>query len=209
MPPWQPGKDAFKNLALLDTFLSQHPGQAANLLEAHGDRIRTLALGRAPTTEQSVAAGLWLLRAGVNPSVLPETLVQSDFDMNVLVRRDQEELLPRLTTSDSLAAALNSRLINVRRAARAKLKELGLEAKVYRDSLTRAIQFPEAALDVLETPEGEISGARGWTYVSVLAVLDLLEKPPREAHRKRAQSLTEAGSAPSSRRIRASASSIG
>jgi transcription elongation factor GreA len=194
VPPWQPGKDAFKNLALLDTFLSQHPGEAKELLEAHSDRILALASGRAPATEQSVAAGLWLLRAGVSPSVQPETLVQSDFDMNALARRDQEELLPRLTTPDSLAAALNSRLINVRRAVRAKLQELGLEGKVYRDILARALESPEAALDVLETPDGEISGGRAWTYVSVLAVLDLLEKPPREAHRKRAQALTQAGS---------------
>jgi len=194
VPPWQPGRDALKNLALLDTFLSQHPGEAANLLEAHGDRIQTLASGRAPSPEQSVAAGLWLLHAGVNPSVPPETLVHSDFDMNALVRRDQEELLPRLTTADSLAAALNSRLINVRRAARARLKELGLESEVYRDTLMRAIQSPEAALEVLETPDGGISGVRGWTYMSIIAVLDLLENPPRESHRKRAQALTEAGS---------------
>ena len=194
VPPWQPTKDAFKNLALLDTFLSQHAAEAKDVLEAHGDRIRALALGRAPTSEQSVAAGLWLLRAGVTPSVLPETMVRADFDMNALARRDQEELLPRLTTPEALAAALNSRLINVRRAARAKLKELGLEAKVYRDILSQALQAPEGALDILETKDGEISGGRGWTYASMLAVLDLLEKPPREAHRKRAQALTEPGS---------------
>jgi transcription elongation GreA/GreB family factor len=194
VPPWQPTKDAFKNLALLDTFLSQHPGEARDVLEAHGDRIGALASGRAPSTEQAAAAGLWLLRAGATPSVLPETLVRSDFDMNALLRRDQEELLPRLTTPDAMAAALNSRLVSVRRAARSKLRELGLEAKVYRDILTRALESPEGALEVLETPDGEISGGSGWSYVSTLAVLDLLEKPPREAHRKRAQALIDPAS---------------
>jgi len=194
VPPWEPGKDAFKNLALLDTFLSQHSGEAKDVLEAHGDRIQALASGRAPTTEQAVAAGLWLLRAGANPKVAPETLVRSDFDMNALLRRDQEELLPRLATADAFAAALNSRIVNVRRSARAKLRDLGLETKVYREILLRAQEAPEGALEVLETPDGEIAGGPGWTYVSMLAVLDLLEKPPREAHRKRAQALIEAGS---------------
>ena len=192
VPPWQLDKDAVKNLALLETFLGQHPDEIAAVMESHGGRIQNLAQGRAPSPEQAAAAGLWLLRFDPRSGATPESHVRTGFDMNALSRRDQEELLPRLTEPDALGAALNSRLAALRRAARETLRERGLEAKVFRDLLVRAQEAPEAALDVLEA-EDESLGP-GWTYVSMLATLDLLEKPPREAHRKRAQALVKSGS---------------
>ena len=192
VPPWQHDKDAVKNLAFLETFLGQHPDEIAAVMEAHGARIQTLAHGRAPSPEQTVAAGLWLLRFDPESGMTPEGHVRSGFDMNALSRRDQEELLPRLTDPDALGAALNSRLASVRRAARDVIMERGLDASVFRNVLLRAHEAPEAALDVLEA--GNQSLGPGGSYVSMLATLDLLEKPPREAHRKRAHALVEPGS---------------
>jgi transcription elongation factor GreA len=195
VPPWEQDKDAFKNLTLLDTFLAQHPGERAALLAAHRPRVEQLAGGRAPSAEQAVAAGLWLLRLDPGAAVTPEALVRSTFDMNALARRDQEELLERPQTPESLGAALNSRLVNVRRAAREKLRESAAEEAVFRAILARASEAPEAALDILETESAEeIPRGPGWSHAFLAAVLDLIEKPPREAHRKRAQALIDAAS---------------
>jgi transcription elongation factor GreA len=100
--------------------------------------------------------------------------------------------LLRLSSPDALGAALNSRLVSVRRAVRGMLG--GVAANVFREVLLHPAQSPEAALDILETDDPGIPAGRGRSYVSMLAVLDLLEKPARESHRKRAQALIAADS---------------
>jgi transcription elongation factor GreA len=63
-------------------------------------------------------------------------------------------------------------------------------ATVARRALEQALSRPEAALFVMEE---KIDGAEAgsWGVTPLLALMDLLEKPPRETHRKRAMALLD------------------
>jgi transcription elongation factor GreA len=80
----------------------------------------------------------------------------------------------------------------LRRAAREALEARDGDGRIRRALLTDAGAHPEAALELLEqvTAEGTLPGdGAGWGRLLLLAALDLLEHPPRDAHRKRALAL--------------------
>jgi transcription elongation factor GreA len=197
VPFWDPGKDTMKNLSLLETFLLQHPGETDAVLEAHRERVERLAAGTGAKPPEAAAAALWLLRLDPASQVRPEDHLGRGFDMNALSRADQEMLLPRLEAAEALAAALNSRLAGVRRMARERLRARDEDGRFLRELLAGATDTPEAALEILETagePGALPTGGVGWSRALVWAVLELLERPPREAHRKRALAQVETGS---------------
>ena len=192
IPGWDVKRDLAKNLVALDTFLAHHPRERGRVLDAYRDRVTAAASDPRRSAEMRVAAGLWLLRLDPKAAVEPAAAVTADFDFNALSKAEQEELLARLSRPEGFVAALDSRLAGVRREAWSRLVELGLLDTSLRTLLPRAQERPEAALFVLE--EGFDLGAPGeedpaWTALYLHAFLDLLERPPRETHQKRALAL--------------------
>jgi transcription elongation GreA/GreB family factor len=201
LPAWDPRRDATKNLALLETFLAQHPGLESRILETFGDRLRGLTEG--PSDESAVAAALFLLRLDPGAEVAPERRIGPGFDVNALPKRDQDALWARALDETALRALFDSRAVTVRREAASRLDALGRLEAVGRDVLASAREHPEAAIDLLEEsglPATLASGDPGWTWSAALAAVDLLERPPREPHRRRVQALLSADS-PLGRRL--------
>lgn len=202
LPAWDASRDVLKNLGHLDTFLAHHPDQAGRLLESVGERIEDLAAGRRDAV--AVAAGLWLLTVDPERKVHPENRVAPGLDLNRLPRTYQEALLPRLTEAPALAAALDSRLAGIRRGAWERLRDRPEMPALMLEMLADAAAHAEAALFLLEDGSEGAPG-RGdplWSGGLLLALLDLLEHPPRESVRKRALALLAADS-PLAARLRA------
>ncbi len=115
-------------------------------------------------------------------------------------------MIARLTRPEGLMAALDSRLAGVRRDVWARLGERDLIEATLRALLPRAQDRPEAALFVLEEGldlEAPGAGDPEWTALYLGAFLDLLERPPRETHQKRALVLMTPTSALARRLLRA------
>jgi transcription elongation factor GreA len=96
-----------------------------------------------------------------------------------------------------VSAALNSRLVGIRRSAHQRLAA-GNELETAARRILRApLSTAEAALHILELPLDENSVGYGdseWSRLHFLALLDLLELPPRESHRNRALALVDPAS---------------
>jgi transcription elongation factor GreA len=205
IPVWDPGKDVLKNLAVLDGYAAQHPGTEGRLAEAFAPGLRErLETAAAPPADR-VAIRLWLSRMDPGHAAPLDDAVDSGFDINVLAKREQEQLLAALTRPQSLRFALESRLIGIRRAAWRRIAEHGAGPLTVRPLLETPARNPEAALFLLEMEPEEaetgLESAEG-TRTLLLAVLDLLERPPRDAHRRRALALL-APDRPLARRVAA------
>jgi transcription elongation factor GreA len=195
LPEWNPRLTAIKNVSLLDTFLEHHPDQRPRLLEALGPRVVEVLEQPRSSREDRAAAWLWLRRAGAElPSDGPGSWLDASLDFNALAKSDQLELLEALSGQTPWTAALNSRLIGIRREAWNRLRAEGLLGSAAARALGRAASAPEAALHVLETGVSETGDAVD-TRTLVLAVLDLIETPLRDTHRKRGMVLLAEGSA--------------
>jgi hypothetical protein len=93
LPSWSPDAEPLENLALLATFLEQHPARREALLEAQRSQLEDLATGRRVGPEEAAAAGLWLLRFDPTATVRPEDHARRD-STNRLSRVEQEALFP-------------------------------------------------------------------------------------------------------------------
>jgi transcription elongation GreA/GreB family factor len=198
LPTWNVKRDPMKNLALLDTFLAHYPDETERVLEAYRDRVDAIIARGTLPAETRAAAALWLLRADPRSVAAPEELVTEDFDFNTLSKSEQETLLSRVSTPSAVSAALDSRSSTIRRWAWGRLQSMNAREEAATSVLTRAATRPEAALFLLEEalPAGELGGpdpAR--TPLLLEAWLDLLERPPRETHQKRALALKTPDSA--------------
>ncbi len=186
IPTWA-GKDLKSILTVMETFLDQHPDSRQRLLDEHGDRIRVLAAGTDASPAEAVVAGLWLLRTGVSEAT-PETHVDRKFDPNALNRADQEALVERLTDTAALGAMLDSRLAAIRKAAWKRLGTDEARETAARRRLDTAQSRSEGALHILEAGlrDGVLATGAENAQIILLALIDLIEKPQRETHRKRA-----------------------
>ncbi len=197
LPIWDVRKPALKSLAVLDTFLEHHPGELPRVLEEFSPRITALIGDRRRPREGRAAAALWLSRRGAPGAPPAEALVTADFDFNALSKSEQEDLLGRISEPDGLLAALGSRNVSIRRAAWDRLEEAGALDGALRRALAEAVDRPEAALHVLEEGldrEATGPGDPAWTARLLHGWLDLLERPPRATHGKRALALMKRGS---------------
>jgi transcription elongation factor GreA len=196
LPVWDPQKSAAKNIAVLDTFLSQHPDEAGRLLEEMEERILTVYRDHARIPQAAAMAGLLILRIDNDRPERPGSFIAADFNMNALNKRDQEQLLDSLDGRPGLISALNSRLVGVRRKAWERLESREDVVQAVDQVLAAAQSYPEAALHILEMTEGRVALGRSPDRSRSLfvATLDLLEDPPRESHRKRAMAMLDAQS---------------
>jgi transcription elongation factor GreA len=203
LPAWEGAKDPAKTLALLETFLAQHPGLEEHVLEAYRDRLDALVHGK--KGEAAAAAGLFLLRLDPECGATPEARLVPGFDVNALSKRDQDALLARPLGVAELAVLLDSRASTVRREAAARLRAEGGLPGAARTVLAAAREHPEGALELLEDPstlESLPAPDPELDPLFAVAALDLLEHPPREPHRRRTLALLDPGS-PLGRRLAA------
>jgi len=192
LPPWNVKRDPVKNLGLLDTFLAHYPDETDRVLDAYRDRVEAIVEREGQPAEVRAAAALWLLRADPESGAAPEAFVTGEFDFNALSKSEQETLLTRASTLPALVAALDSRSSTIRRAAWVRLGDMDERETAAAAILPRAAVRPEAALFLLEDalPAGDLGGPDpGRTPMLLEAWLDLLERPPRETHQKRALAL--------------------
>ncbi len=197
LPIWNVKRDPMKNLGLLDTFLAHYPDETERVLAAYRDRVEALTARASLPAEVRAAAALWLLRADPRSDAAPEDYVTADFDFNALAKTEQETLLTRVNTLPALTAALDSRATTVRRAVWARLGDMGARDAAAAAALAAAASRPEAALFLFEEalPAGELGEPDPLrTHLILSAWLDLLERPPRQTHQKRAQGFMSPGS---------------
>ncbi len=190
LPTWSVKRDPMKNLALLDTFLAHYPDETERVLEAYRDRVEALMARASLPAEVRAAAALWLRRVDPRSDAAPEDYVTAEFDFNALPKTEQEALLTRVSAIPALTAALDSRATTVRRAVWARLGDMGARETGAAAALAAAATRPEAALFLFEEalPAGELGEPDPRrTHLLLDAWLDLLERPLRQTHQKRAQ----------------------
>ncbi len=206
LPVWNVKRDPLKNLGLLDTFLSHYPDQAPRVLKAYGDRVETLTSDRRRPAEVRAAAALWLLRVDPASDARPEDEVGPGFDVNVLSKAEQEVLLDRLEGTEALAVAMDTRATSIRRRVWERLGEMDAREAAARLVLDDGARHPEAALHVLEEGLDDAGFAAltpEWSAILLGGWIDLLERPRRETHQKRALALMKVDSALARRLIAA------
>jgi len=196
LPVWNPKADTIRNLAVLDTFLEHHPDRREDLRTAFLDSVNErTAETTLPAPERAVAA-LWVERFGCSPAVPAGDLVTGAFEFNTLSKAWQVELADHLQSTVGWGIALTSRLTGIRRRALEALLVSGDLDPVAREVLTSARSRPEAAIHLLEEGPGRLPGdPNSWSRPLVMALVDLVEDPPRETYRKRALALLDEGSA--------------
>ena len=186
LPEWDPGLGTLKNLNLLDVFLTQYPDSRARVEEAFRTRVQEIVDNPETPVVDAVAGDLWLVRMDPEHPVSLEKRVRPGFDMNSLPKSAQEQLLNHLQTTEGLLVGLNSRLAGIRKQAWERLKDTDSVTEAADTVFLHPLDLPEAVLYLHDTLDDETrrSGAS-----RLLALLDLLEAPPRETHRKRALAL--------------------
>jgi transcription elongation factor GreA len=187
IPAWDSRRDVRGNLAMLDNYADHHAGSEPRLLVAFASDLEARLQSPQTALADRVALHLWLSRMDPRRPAAADDLMEPGFDINTLAKREQEQLLQALTRPDALAAALDSRLVGIRRAAWPRIAAAGAGPETARAVLEEPTRRPEAALFLLEMePEDAGAGTDDEPGTRLLAVLDLLERPPRDAHRKRA-----------------------
>ena len=192
LPEWDAKRPAARNLAVLDTFLVQHPDSRERLLDAF--RSAVLGVYEAASPEERAAAALWLNRWDPSSPARASEVMDAGFDFNAFGKAEQARLLEEAESPDALLAALNSRVAATRRAAWDRLEARGRLGETAERVFREAARYPEAALHILEeglahpgfpgpSPEGNVS--------LLLGLIELLDRPPRETHRKRARALVD------------------
>jgi len=190
LPEWDGKLDAVKNLAMLDTFAEHHPDELDRLVDAFREQLTELVADPRRSPEERVSASLWFTERGLPSPLSPGELVGAGFDFNALPKTSQESLLAELDGAAAWSAALDSRLAGVRRGAWERLVETGAAVDAAGAALSAAGERPEAALHVLEEGLPSLAASPDPNAkLLVTALVDLLETPPRETHRKRALAL--------------------
>jgi transcription elongation factor GreA len=196
LPDWPEGADPVPLLPVFSTFLEHHPGRAAALMEAFVPRLREIVLAARTAPATRVACFLWLAARGEDVDLDLDSRVDLGFPMSTLSKAEQEQLLEKLDASSSLAAALGSRWVSIRRSAWKRLQERNETTAAARLVLERGRNLPEAGLHLLEAAGSDpsLTGETDLPPRLLACLLDLLERPPRETHRKRAMALLAPGS---------------
>lgn len=195
LPEWKRRAKAWDNLETLDTFLQHLPGERERVLEAYRTRVEAVADDSGETAETRTAAVLWLERHAGDSTRSLEELVRPGFDMARFGKPQQEQLVARLETVPARAGALGSRLAGVRRSVWSALGETA-DRRAAAESILEADRCPpEAVLFLAEETVEDLEWDGPLLGGLLLRLLDFLETPPRETHRKRMLALVKGGKA--------------